>query len=99
MSYCFVLQIDHHYFSFTSRKIPALEKEKKKKNCLSVMFLDHATHFLLYTIHLIAEGKKNQELLAMITKVSFRGIRLLIHPLSLLSLVVAVFFLLSITNG
>ena len=56
------------------------------------MFLDHTTHFLLYTIHLITEGKKNQELIGMIRKVSFRGIRLLIHPLSLLYLVVAVFF-------
>ena len=50
--------------------------------------------------------EKNQELIATIRKVSFRGIRLLIHPLSLLSLVVAgvflflfLFFLLSITNG
>ena len=52
------------------------------------MFPDHTTHFLRYNIRLITERKKNKELIAMIRKVSYRGIRLLIHPLSLLSLVV-----------
>ena len=49
------------------------------KGCLSVMFLDHTTHFLRYTIRRITERKKNKDFIAMIRKVSFRGIRLLIH--------------------